>query len=72
MLYCTVCDYNNGDCEIHNTMDKWGIQHQTYKYKRKPYEKDYGPFIDMIQINVFYVDVVLKHVKMLKLMKQYE
>ena len=23
MLYCTVCDYNNGDCEIHNTMDKW-------------------------------------------------
>ena len=21
MLYCTVCDYNNGDCEIHNTMD---------------------------------------------------
>ena len=18
MLYCTVCDYNNGDCEIHN------------------------------------------------------
>ena len=44
MLYCTVCDYNNGDCEIHNTMDKWGIQHQTYEYKRKPYEKDYGPF----------------------------
>ncbi|SLD30679.1 Uncharacterised protein [Mycobacteroides abscessus subsp. massiliense] len=29
-------------------------------------------FIDMIQINVFYADVVLKHVKMLKLMKQYE
>ncbi len=44
MLYCTVCDYNNGDCEIHNAMDKWGIQHQTYEYKRKPYEKDYGPF----------------------------
>lgn len=44
MLYCTVCDYNNGDCEIHNTMDEWGIQHQTYEYKEKPYEKDYGPF----------------------------
>lgn len=44
MLYCTVCDYINGDCEIHNTMDEWGIQHQTYEYKEKPYEKDYGPF----------------------------
>ena len=44
MLYCTVCDYNNGDCEIHNTMDEWGVQHQTYEYKEKPYEKDYGPF----------------------------
>ncbi|PTH19380.1 formate dehydrogenase subunit alpha [Staphylococcus auricularis] len=43
-LYCTVCDYNNGDCEIHNTMDQWGLQHQTYEYKEKPYEKDYGPF----------------------------
>lgn len=26
MLYCTVCDYNNGDCEIHNAMDAWGLQ----------------------------------------------
>ncbi|MFZ8101328.1 molybdopterin-dependent oxidoreductase, partial [Staphylococcus arlettae] len=43
-LYCTVCDYNNGDCEIHNTMDQWGLEHQTYEYKDKPYEKDYGPF----------------------------
>src|SRR5699024_9911976 len=44
MLYCIVCDYNNGDCEIHNTMDQWGLEHQTYEYKEKPYEKDYGPF----------------------------
>ena len=21
-----------------------GLQHQTYEYKEKPYEKDYGPF----------------------------
>ncbi len=39
MLYCTVCDYNNGDCEIHNAMDKWGIQHQTYEYKRNHMKK---------------------------------
>ena len=43
-LYCTVCDYNNGDCEIHNTMDQFGLEYQTYEYKAKPYEKDYGPF----------------------------
>ncbi|MGX0194304.1 formate dehydrogenase subunit alpha [Staphylococcus haemolyticus] len=44
MLYCTVCDYNNGDCEIHNAMDAWGLEEQSYEYKTKPYEKDYGPF----------------------------
>ena len=69
MLYCTVCDYNNGDCEIHNTMDQWGLEHQTYEYKEKPYEKIMVPFTDMIQINVFYVDDVLKSVKMFKSMR---
>ncbi|MGO3726771.1 molybdopterin-dependent oxidoreductase, partial [Staphylococcus carnosus] len=44
ILYCTVCDYNNGDCDIHNTMDEWGIEEQSYEYKPKPYEKDFGPF----------------------------
>lgn len=39
-LYCTVCDYNNGDCEIHNTMDKFGLEHQSRPFKPKPYEKD--------------------------------
>lgn len=54
-LYCTVCDYNNGNCEIHNTMDEWGLEHQSYEYKPKPYEVDFGPFIDMTQTNVYYV-----------------
>lgn len=44
ILYCTVCDYNNGDCEIHNTMDEFGVQEQSYEYKDKGYEKDFGPF----------------------------
>src|SRR5699024_8034272 len=26
-LYCTVCDYNNGDCENHNTMVEFGLEH---------------------------------------------
>ncbi len=52
MLYCTVCDYNNGDCEIHNTMDASGASASNIIDKEKPYEKDYGRFIVMIQINV--------------------
>lgn len=43
-LYCTVCDYNNGSCEIHNTMDEFGLEHQTYEWKTKGYEVDHGPF----------------------------
>ncbi len=58
MLYCTVCDYNNGDCEIHNTMDAWGLQHQTYEYKRSHMKRIMVHFIVMIQINVSYVGVV--------------
>lgn len=25
-------------------MDAWGLEEQSYEYKTKPYEKDYGPF----------------------------
>ncbi|MFQ3546029.1 formate dehydrogenase subunit alpha [Halobacillus rhizosphaerae] len=39
-LYCTVCDYNNGDCEIHNTMDEFGLEHQSRPFKEKPYNRD--------------------------------
>ena len=54
MLYCTVCDYNNGDCEIHNAMDAWGLEEQSYEYKTKPYEKTMVHSIDMTQTNVFF------------------
>ncbi len=44
-LYCTVCDYNNGSCEIHNSVKTQGIEHQTMPYEHKPYEADFsGPF----------------------------
>ena len=56
--YCTVCDYNNGDCEIHNAMDAWGLEEQSYEYKTKPYEKTMVHSIDMTQTNVFFVVVV--------------
>ncbi|WP_099157873.1 formate dehydrogenase subunit alpha [Virgibacillus ndiopensis] len=39
-LYCTVCDYNNGACEIHNTVAEFGLEHQSKPFKPKPYEVD--------------------------------
>ncbi|HEX7066352.1 MAG TPA: molybdopterin-dependent oxidoreductase, partial [Bacillales bacterium] len=39
-LYCTVCDYNNGNCEIHNTTYNMGIEQQGKEFKPKPYDVD--------------------------------
>lgn len=45
MLYCTVCDNNNGNCTVHNTTAMVGVAHQKYPFQRKPYEADYSnPF----------------------------
>jgi formate dehydrogenase major subunit len=40
MLYCTVCDNNNGNCTIHNTTKLLGVEHQKIPFKTKPYEID--------------------------------
>jgi formate dehydrogenase major subunit len=39
-LYCTVCDYNNGGCEVHNTVKEMKINHQSIPFDHKPYEVD--------------------------------
>ncbi|WEG15035.1 formate dehydrogenase subunit alpha [Pullulanibacillus sp. KACC 23026] len=39
-LYCTVCDNNNGNCEIHNTAEHLKINHQKYAFEPKPYAAD--------------------------------
>ncbi|PMR73911.1 formate dehydrogenase subunit alpha [Billgrantia endophytica] len=39
-LYCTVCENNNGDCTLHNTMVDMQIPIQRYEFQRKPHEKD--------------------------------
>ena len=45
VLYCTVCDNNNGNCTIHNTEKLLGIEHQSIPYHSKPYEEDHtNPF----------------------------
>jgi formate dehydrogenase major subunit len=40
MLYCTVCDNNNGNCTVHNTTKLLAIEHQTIPFRTKPYEVD--------------------------------
>ena len=40
MLYCTVCDNNNGNCAVHNTTRLLAVEHQKIPFKPKPYEVD--------------------------------
>ncbi len=45
LLYCTVCDNNNGNCTVHNTTALLAIEHQEIPYAPKPYPKDFSnPF----------------------------
>ncbi len=39
-LYCTVCDNNNGNCTVHNTVALIGVEHQQRPFMPKPYEID--------------------------------
>lgn len=39
-LYCTVCDNNNGNCEVHNTAEYLELDHQKYEWTPKPYPPD--------------------------------
>ncbi|HEX3624945.1 MAG TPA: formate dehydrogenase subunit alpha [Verrucomicrobiae bacterium] len=40
LLYCTVCDNNNGNCTVHNTTRLLAIEHQQIPFKPKPYAVD--------------------------------
>jgi predicted molibdopterin-dependent oxidoreductase YjgC len=57
LLYCTVCDNNNGNCTIHNTTKLLAIEHQRIPFQSKPYEVDntnpfyrYDPDQCMVQL----------------------
>ena len=40
LLYCTVCDNNNGNCTVHNTTALLDVKHQKRPYRPKPFPKD--------------------------------
>jgi formate dehydrogenase major subunit len=45
LLYCTVCDNNNGNCTVHNTTKLLAVEHQPFPFKPKPYQADFtNPF----------------------------
>ena len=39
-LYCTICENNNGDCDLHNTVLSLHIEQQKYPFREKPYSID--------------------------------
>src|SRR5437667_1006230 len=41
LLYCTVCDNNDGDGVVHNTTKMMAVDHQNLPFQPKPYEVDY-------------------------------
>ncbi len=44
-FYCTICDNNNHNCTLHNTLGLLKIDHQQHEYKPKGYAKDFSnPF----------------------------
>ncbi len=48
LLYCTVCDNNNGNCTVHNTTKLLAIEHQKIPFRSKPYEVDNtNPFLSL-------------------------
>ena len=40
LLYCTVCDNNNGNCTVHNTAKSLRVDGQSLPFTPKPYEVD--------------------------------
>ncbi|MBC7773019.1 MAG: (2Fe-2S)-binding protein, partial [Pyrinomonadaceae bacterium] len=40
LLYCTVCDNNNGNCTVHNTTKSLAVEHQARPFRHKPFEVD--------------------------------
>ncbi len=44
-LYCTVCDNNNQNCTVHNTVNEIKVEHNARPYTKKPYTQDHSnPF----------------------------
>jgi predicted molibdopterin-dependent oxidoreductase YjgC len=64
LLYCTVCDNNNGNCTVHNTTILLRVEHQKIPYQPKPYEADMSnPFYRYDPTNASLAGAVFKRVR---------
>jgi formate dehydrogenase major subunit len=50
LLYCTVCDNNNGNCTVHNTTALLKVEHQNIPFKiRKEIRRELAVATDMLE-----------------------
>jgi formate dehydrogenase major subunit len=64
MLYCTVCDNNNGNCTVHNTTKMLAVEHQKIPFKPKPFEVDNtNPFYRYDPINASCADAASRRAR---------
>ncbi|MGB3771141.1 MAG: formate dehydrogenase subunit alpha [Rhodococcus sp. (in: high G+C Gram-positive bacteria)] len=40
VLYCTICDHNDGSCELKHGVEASGLTHERMPFEPKPYEVD--------------------------------
>lgn len=40
VLYCTICDHNDGDCTLKKGIEATGLEFERYGYQPKPYDLD--------------------------------
>lgn len=69
LLYCTVCDNNNGNCKLHNTAEMMEIEHQKYRTgRRSNLRKSICPIRStvMTRINALPADSVSRSAKIFR------
>lgn len=70
-LYCTVCDNNNQNCTVHNTVSQMHVKHQTVPFTPKPYEQDHSnPFTVTIRASALRAAVVWKPARTCRSMRR--
>ena len=73
MLYCTVCDNNNGNCTVHNKTKLLAIEHQKNPFSAKAVTRSIARirFTDTIPINAYSAGAVLRLARMSRSTKRF-
>ena len=73
LLYCTVCDNNNGNCTVHNTTKMLGIEQQSSPFKTKPTKSiTLTSSTAMIPTSVFYAAAASRPARISKSTRRYQ